>query len=762
MLLIAVEQPVKENVRPVLDFREINQYVTSHTAHADVCDETIRRWRQIRGKMTMLDLKKAYLQICIESDLWKYQTIKHNGQCYFLTRLGFGLSSAPRIMSQILKKVLNLDPCVARGTDHYVDDLIVNEDIVSVDKVVDLLRRYGLETKAPQPLQSTKVLGLQLADKQGQLEWRRGKPYDVPSDFNKVVTRRQLFSICGQLIGHYPIAGWIRVGCGFIKRNSAGSLWEDDIGEYAKYLLEDMLKRVQRNDPVSGIWNPPENGVIRVWCDASSIAMGVIVEIGGVIVEDASWLRKSDDSAHINVAELNAIIRGVNLALKWNANKFELVTDSATVKGWLDSVFLSTHKARAHGIAEMLVRRRLNMLSDLVVEYDLDVSVILVPSSKNKADALTRVPATWLRRRSDSRSEQTLTAVAIEKIQSSHNLHHVGVDRSLSIARQQFGMDVTRSDVEQVVKSCPRCQIIDPAPVRWKHGSLAIEKTWYRLSIDVTHYDNKLYLTIVDCGPGRFAIWRRLSSEAAENICRELQQVFQERGPPAEILMDNGTSFHSSRLKDLCDRWKVVRHFRCAYRPETNGVVERNHRTIKRMAARTGGDPIDMVFWYNAAERVLGDSQSAPTRSVHTYPWRFSDVTLEADLNEHSPNEFVTNTDNFENDSDTDGELLTEEQCASKHSIGNSDFCVGDKVVVKPPGARCTTEWEPSVITGVESDNKVEVDGMSRHVSDIRHAPSGSVGESTAASDQASDESCVVEDYRSKLRPRTTIPNYRV
>ena len=41
-----------------------------------------------------------------------------------------------------------------------------------------------------------------------------------------------------------------------------------------------------------------------IWCDASSLALGAILEIGGATAEDATWLRKKNDNAHINVAEL--------------------------------------------------------------------------------------------------------------------------------------------------------------------------------------------------------------------------------------------------------------------------------------------------------------------------------------------------------------------------------------------------------------------------------------------------------------------------
>ena len=46
--LVAVE-PTKNKVRPVLNIRELNQFVECHTGHdvIDNCDETLREWRQM-------------------------------------------------------------------------------------------------------------------------------------------------------------------------------------------------------------------------------------------------------------------------------------------------------------------------------------------------------------------------------------------------------------------------------------------------------------------------------------------------------------------------------------------------------------------------------------------------------------------------------------------------------------------------------------------------------------------------------------------
>ena len=92
--LLAVEQVNKNKVRPVLDFRELNRYVSCHTGDEamDVCRDKLREWRQIEGEGKIVDLKAAYLQIRVTEELWKHQLVKFEGKVYALTRVGFGLS----------------------------------------------------------------------------------------------------------------------------------------------------------------------------------------------------------------------------------------------------------------------------------------------------------------------------------------------------------------------------------------------------------------------------------------------------------------------------------------------------------------------------------------------------------------------------------------------------------------------------------------------------------------------------------------------
>ncbi|XP_047123022.1 uncharacterized protein LOC124806301 [Hydra vulgaris] len=148
--------------QPVLDFRKLNQYVNLHYASSDACDETLRRWRRVCEKFALLDLRCAYMQIHIDPILWKHQRIVYKEMQYNLTRLGFWLSSAPKIMSSILGKVLSLNAGISEATDHYIDDITIDLKKTSVKNVVNHLERYGLLTKEPEECDDSRVLGLQI------------------------------------------------------------------------------------------------------------------------------------------------------------------------------------------------------------------------------------------------------------------------------------------------------------------------------------------------------------------------------------------------------------------------------------------------------------------------------------------------------------------------------------------------------------------------------------------------------------------------
>ena len=158
--------------------------------------------------------------------------------------------------------------------------------------------------------------------------------------------------------------------------------------------------------------------------------------------------------------------------------------------------------------------------------------------------------------------------------------------------------------------------MIDPSAVRINGGKLSVEKDWQRLVLDVTQHGCQKYLTIVDCGPSRFAIWRNIQNKSESQVVSVLRQIFSQFGPPIEILCDNTKSFRSNLMQQFCKLWKISLTFRCACRPSGNGIVERNHRTIKRMSARCGKS----TFWCNITPH--GSKGIIPSSKLISYEWQ--------------------------------------------------------------------------------------------------------------------------------------------
>ena len=67
----------------------------------------------------------------------------------------------------------------------------------------------------------------------------------------------------------------------------------------------------------------------------------------------------------------------------------------------------------------------------------------------------------------------------------------------------------------------------------------------------MTHYRGGAYLSMIDCEPGRLAIWRESHAESASAVAEELEKVMLECGPVMEVIMDNGTIFCSEIFQTM-------------------------------------------------------------------------------------------------------------------------------------------------------------------------------------------------------------------
>ena len=101
---------------------------------------------------------------------------------------------------------------------------------------------------------------------------------------------------------------------------------------------------------------------------------------------------------------------------------------------------------------------------------------------------------------------------------------------------------------------------------------------------------------------------------------------------------------------------------RAAYCPSGNGIIERNHRKVKRVAKRSNISISEAIYWYKVS---IDKEGASPMSKLHTYAERVKGLDEKADRSMNEP----------------------------------ENSRVNKSVWLKPPEARCVTKWRPGTIT---------------------------------------------------------------
>jgi len=93
-------------------------------------------------------------------------------------------------------------------------------------------------------------------------------------------------------------------------------------------------------------------------------------------------------------------------------------------------------------------------------------------------------------------------------------------------------------------------------------------------------------LTLVD----HFSKWAEaipIANHTAQTVAEALtNNVFTKFGVPLQILSDRSPEFESQLFSDLMTLLEINKLRSSAYRPSTNGMVERFHRTLNSMLGK--------------------------------------------------------------------------------------------------------------------------------------------------------------------------------
>ena len=171
---------------------------------------------------------------------------------------------------------------------------------------------------------------------------------------------------------------------------------------------------------------------------------------------------------------------------------------------------------------------------------------------------------------------------------------HLGTRRTMEAVQRRAYWVGWGADVRRFCKSCDGCARYHRG-VAPRHGSLQDMRTggpWERVGIDITGPHPKsskgyIYiLTIIDY----FSKWADafpIRNQEASTVAKTLvDRVFSYFGAPVQILTDQGSNFQSRLFAELMKRFEIDHVRTSPYKPSTNGLIERFHRTLNAILGK--------------------------------------------------------------------------------------------------------------------------------------------------------------------------------
>ena len=186
---------------------------------------------------------------------------------------------------------------------------------------------------------------------------------------------------------------------------------------------------------------------------------------------------------------------------------------------------------------------------------------------------------------------QSLEDVVMKAVHSDASGGHLGVERSLDKLRKRYYWPFMTASVTNFCNSCDVCAR-RKSPVPANHAPLVQDQPSFpleRVAIDImgplpqSNRGNKYLVVVCDY----FTKWAEafpVPNIQAVTIATVLVDGFFCRyGVPYSLHSDRGAQFESKLFQLLCEMLDVRKTRTTAYRPQSDGLVERMNRTIENM-----------------------------------------------------------------------------------------------------------------------------------------------------------------------------------
>ena len=171
-----------------------------------------------------------------------------------------------------------------------------------------------------------------------------------------------------------------------------------------------------------------------------------------------------------------------------------------------------------------------------------------------------------------------------------HQSLHLGIDKSTIAVTKDFWWPTLRKDVEYWVRTCIECQAVKVTRYnRPKLGFYPNQTERFQFihvdligPMEVSSNDNKYVLTLKDRGTG-YLVTAPIPDKKAQTVRDAFMQHWcGHYGVPRVVVSDNGREFVNQLLTDTFIQLGIEHRLVPPYSPQSNGFIERQHRTINQ------------------------------------------------------------------------------------------------------------------------------------------------------------------------------------
>lgn len=318
--------------RFILNLKQLNKYLSNY--HFKMEDfRTASKILPKNGYMAHIDLKESYLLVPVATDHRKFLRFQFDDQTYEFTAMPYGLSSAPRTFTKLMKEVISYLRFRGFRSVIYLDDILClgntyNDCVTNVKETLSLLKCLGfivnLNKSCLEPQQCCKFLGFIF----NSIDMTISLPLDKRSYILQLMQKFSHLSTCkirdlAHLIGVLTSAcPAVRYGWTYTKilerlkfLSLQGNENYDTRIKIPKNILPD-LKWWSENIMIASNPLTVKNFDLEIFTDASKVGWGAYCDgrrAGG------EWKIEERDF-HINYLELLAVFLGLKCFVREKEN----------------------------------------------------------------------------------------------------------------------------------------------------------------------------------------------------------------------------------------------------------------------------------------------------------------------------------------------------------------------------------------------------------------------------------------------------------